>query len=66
MRLRTIEEAARAIRETDPGTALTPTALRRWVISGELPSTRAGRKYLVDLDTLERYLFSPTAENEVG
>lgn len=66
MRLRTIEEAARAIREIDPGTALTRTALRRWVISGELPSTRAGRKYLVDLDRLEQYLFSPTAEKEVG
>ena len=66
MRLRTIEEAARAIQEIDPGTALTRTALRRWVISGELPSTRAGRKYLIDLDTLEQYLFSPTAEKEVG
>lgn len=65
MRLRTIEEAARTIREKDPGTALTRTALRRWVISGELPSTKAGRKYLVDLDTLEQHLFAPATEREV-
>lgn len=66
MRLRTITEAVRAIQELDPQTALTRTALRRWVISGEIPSTRAGRKYLVDLDTLEQRLFPTTAEREVS
>lgn len=56
MRMRTINEAAKWVKETDPNTALTPTAIRRLVISGELPSRRAGNKYLLDLDSLERYM----------
>lgn len=56
MRMRTISEAAKWVKETDPHTALTPTAIRRLVISGELPSRRAGTKYLINLDTLELYM----------
>lgn len=56
MRMRTINEAAKWVKESDPHTALTPTAIRRLVISGELPSRRAGTKYLVNLDTLELYM----------
>ena len=55
MRMRTINEAAKWVKETDPNTALTPTAIRRMVISGEIPSRRAGTKYLINLDTLELY-----------
>ncbi|MEJ8728505.1 DNA binding domain%2C excisionase family [uncultured Clostridium sp.] len=60
MRMRTIEQAADYVREHDPGTALTKTAIRRKVLSGEIPSTRAGKKYLLDLDTLEKFLFTPS------
>jgi hypothetical protein len=56
MRIRTINEAAAWVKETDPNTALTPTAIRRLVISGEIPSRRAGAKYLLDLDTLEHFM----------
>lgn len=56
MRMRTISEAAKWVLENDPETALTPTAIRRMVVSGEIPSRRAGAKYLLDLDTLERYM----------
>lgn len=56
MRMRTINEAAKWVKDTDPHTALTPTAIRRLVISGELPSRRAGTKYLINLDTLELYM----------
>ena len=55
MRMRTIEQAADYVREHDPGTALTRTAIRRKVI----PSTRCGKKYLLDLDRLEEFLFTP-------
>lgn len=56
MRMRTISEAAKWVKETDPHTALTPTAIRRLVISGDIPSRRAGTKYLINLDALEIYM----------
>lgn len=59
MRMRTIKEAHDALVAADPGCCLTMTALRRKVVSGEVPSVRAGTKYLVDLDKLEQALFTP-------
>ena len=58
-RMRTIGEAAAWLRENDPETAFTPTALRRLVISETLPSVRIGSKYLINLDTLEAFLAGP-------
>lgn len=55
-RMRTIDQAAAWLRETDPETAFTKTALRRLVTSGQLPSVRVGQKYLLDLDTLTGFL----------
>ena len=56
MRMRTIREAAAYVRQTDPETALTETAIRRFVVSGTLPSVRVGQKYLVALENLEKVL----------
>lgn len=56
MRARTIREAASYFRETDPQTCLTETAIRRLICSGEVPSVRVGRKYLVTVEALEAYL----------
>ena len=53
---RTIREAAAWFKAQDPGTALTETAIRRLVRTGEVPSVRIGRKYLVSLEALESYL----------
>ena len=55
-RMRTIDQAAEWLQATDPETALTKTALRRLVTTGQLPSVRVGQKYLVYLDVLEGYL----------
>jgi len=55
-RMRSIEEGFKEIKANDPGTALTKTALRRLVTTGEIPSVRIGTKYLFDLDMVERYL----------
>ena len=55
-RMRTIAEAAKHVRATDPSTALTETAIRRLVVTGKLPCVRIGAKYLLDLDVLERFL----------
>lgn len=55
-RMRTISEAAKYIREADPETAFTETALRRLIVTGAVPSVRVGVKYLIDLDALEAFL----------
>lgn len=59
-RMRTIAEAIQEVKNIDPQTALPLTALRRMIKTGELPSVRAGCKYLVNLDTLFEYLSNPT------
>ena len=64
-RMRTIEQASAHIREADPSTAITKTALRRLVISGELPCVRVGQKYLLDLDAVEAYMQTGTASAPV-
>lgn len=56
VKMRTLSETLKYIREADPDTALTANALRRMVVSGQVPSIRAGKKYLVDLDMLFAYL----------
>lgn len=64
-RMRTIDGAHAELLREDPGCELTKTALRRMVITGQVPSCRIGTKYLVDLDTLPAYIFGveqPTEE----
>lgn len=63
-RMRGIDAAHAALLAEDPGCELTKTALRRLVVSGEVPSVKVGTKYLIDLDQLERYLTNPTAQVE--
>ena len=58
-RMRTIAEAIQEVKKADPQTAFTQTALRRMIKTGELPSFRAGSKYLVNLDILFDYLNNP-------
>ena len=60
--MRTITESIAAIREADPQTAFTETALRRMVKKGEIPSVKSGCKYLVNLDVLIDYLNNPTSQ----
>ena len=55
-KMRTIDQAAVWLKEKDPGTSFTRTALRRLVVTGQIPSVRVGTKYLVNLDTLESFL----------
>jgi len=55
-RMRTIEQAAAHFKKADPLTALTKTAIRRLVTTGEIPFIKAGNKYLLNLDSLEEYL----------
>lgn len=54
--MRTLEQAYIWLKERDAGTALTKTALRRLVTTGQLPAVRVGSKYLVNLEVLEAFL----------
>lgn len=56
MRLRTQAQIMQELKEIDPETSLTPHALRRMVLSGQIPTIRSGRRYLIDLDRFEEYL----------
>ena len=57
---RTIREAATYFREKDPQTCLTETAIRTLLRTGDVPSVRVWRKYLVTLEALEAYLTGET------
>ena len=60
--MRTIDEAATFLRQADPHTAVTKTALRRLVTSGQIPSVRVGAKYLIDLSVLDEFLGGQTTK----
>ena len=62
--MRTIDEAAAFLRQADPNTAVTKTALRRLIRSGEIPSVRVGAKYLVDLGVLDEFFGGQTAKRQ--
>ena len=58
VRTRTIKEAAAYFRKNDPQTCLTETAIRTLLRTGAVPIIRVGKKYLVSLEALEKYLMS--------
>jgi hypothetical protein len=55
-RIRTLTETYNYIKESDSETAITPNALRRMVVSGQIPCIKAGKKYLIDIDLLFEHL----------
>ena len=63
MRMRTVREAHKELKAADPNSGIGLTGLYRLVSEGMIPSTRIGKKILIDMDKLEVYL-SGTA-NEV-
>ena len=56
VKLRTLNETYKYIKELDTDTSITANALRRMVVSGKVPCVRVGKKYLIDLDELFDYL----------
>ena len=61
-RMRTVNEAAQEIKAIDPHTAMTPYHIRRLCLTGILPTVKAGKKILFNLDTLIEYMQDPAAE----
>jgi len=56
LKMRTIDQAAKELKEADPKSAMTSHAIRRLVITGTIQSVRVGSKYLLALENLENYL----------
>lgn len=52
---RTIKSAYEEVKALDPNTALTEYRIRQVVTSGEIPSRKAGAKYIFSLDDLMNY-----------
>lgn len=61
-RMRTVSEAARELKEADPHTGMTQYHIRRLCLDGVLPTVKAGKKILLNLDTLLEYMQNPAAE----
>lgn len=61
-RMRTVHEAAQELKAIDEHTAVTEHHIRQLVISGVLPRIQAGRKLLINFDTLIEYLQNPTSD----
>ena len=61
-KMRTVAEAAQEIRELDAHTAITPYHIRRLCLDGVIPTVKAGKKILLNLDTLIEYMNNPNAE----
>lgn len=61
-RMRTITEAAAEIKQLDSHTAITPYHIRRLCLEGVIPTVKAGKKILLNLDTLLEYMADPTAD----
>ena len=61
-KMRTVHEAAQEIKALDPDTAVTEYHIKQLALRGTLPIVRAGRKKLINFDTLLEYLSNPTAE----
>lgn len=56
-KMRTIDEAVIELKKEDEKTAVTKNFVRSLVVSGKIPSVKAGRKYLINLSVLKEYLF---------
>lgn len=55
-RMRTIKELAQLVKAEDPDTRITPTAIRRFIITGQLPHVMVGNKYLVSVEVFNDFL----------
>lgn len=62
-KIRTLDKAIKELKENDPKCDLTLSALRKKVINNEIPYSRCGNKYLIDIDTLPQTLFNTDNTN---
>lgn len=67
-RMRLLNEAAAEVKEMDPGSAVTTYFIRQLALEGKIKSVMAGRKRLINLDSLLDYLANQyeTGTVEIG
>ncbi|MBU5489805.1 helix-turn-helix domain-containing protein [Butyricicoccus intestinisimiae] len=58
-KLRTINGAYAALKELDPSTAVSASAIRRLVKSGQLPAIYSGNRVYINMDVLTDFLERP-------
>lgn len=58
-RLRTINAAARELKQLDPGTAMSSSAIRKLVKGGAIPCIYSGTRAYLNFDSLLSYLHNP-------
>ncbi len=63
-RMRGIKQAIAELKTADANTALTERALRRLILTSEIPSVKIGTKYLINMDVLENYLYNGSRGGE--
>ncbi|WP_407383157.1 hypothetical protein [Ruminococcus sp.] len=61
-RMRTVNEAAQELKALDAHTAIAAYHIRRLCLDGVIPTVKAGKKILLNLDTLIEYMDNPTAD----
>lgn len=65
-KIRTLDKAIKELKEEDPKCDLTLSALRKKVLNNEIPYSKSGNKYLVDLETLPQILFKTNINLKKG
>ncbi len=51
-KMRTVDEAVKEIKTSDPKSCITGSMLRRWQREGKLPYVAVGTKHLINMDIL--------------
>ncbi|MFZ5968410.1 MAG: DNA-binding protein [Bacillota bacterium] len=65
-RMRTLDQTAKYFKNQDPDTAVTKNWLYQMVRSGIIPSHKAGNRYLLNLDVIEKFLSNPPQSDDSG
>lgn len=56
VKLRTVEQAYQDIKSVDKNSSVTRNYIRSLANSGKIPAHKSGRKLLINMDVLEKYL----------
>lgn len=62
--MRGIKQAVEEIKAADPYTALTERGLRSLINNGDIPCVYIGRKILINMNILNRYLYNGSSAAE--
>ena len=67
VKLRTLKECYDYIKENDERSAITPYFLRQMVVQKKISFMRSGRKYLINLEHLEKFMAGelPTKKKKI-